>query len=403
MISNTRTRFDGVVRPDAGVESAHTTSNGGFRRRLSGPEHAAFRRDFRAFVEREIVPYAETWERQCRVDKSMLRRAGDAGFLGMGIPSRYGGSGTNDFRHIIVQSEELARSGGLGCGLSILLHNLVCSSYLMELTNSSQKARWLPGLRSGHLVATVAVSEDAEQDPAAIGTVALQDGSDYIVSGEKAAVGNGLNADLIVVAARTNPYAPARNALSLLAVDAEADGIIREHIRRKVGLQAQDTVRLILDNVRVPATNLLGEEGHGLRYVMASQGVERMTAAASALALAQAAFDWTRACHDGKASAVTRVRLAELRTELDVAQAFLDRCVEIQDERALRDEDSAKAKWWTTELMHRVVTGCIDLHDSEVHTLDSLVAKAYLDARASAAWGGTTDAMKELIGVSLAP
>lgn len=380
-----------------------------FPRRLFLPEHDGFRRSFRRFVDREIVPHAAVWERQGRVDRAMLAAAGAEGFLGMAIPARYGGAEQADFRYMLVEIEELADAGVFGCGVAIERHNLVTSTYLNDLTTPGQRERWLGDLTAGRRLATLATSEHFDgADLLPLSVRAVPDGDAFVLNGRAEYVGNGLNADLILVAARTNPYAPLRNAISLFLVEADSDGVLRERAVRDAGPHAQDVARLVLDNARVPAENLLGQEGHGLRYLTANQSPERLSAAVSALSVARTAFRWTleyarrnRSEKAGSPSTANQLRLAELRTALDVAQAFVDRCVELHDSRSLSAENAAKAKWWTGELLDRTVDECVRLHGDNGHSADFPVARASVDARITKTWVGSTEAMKFLVASSL--
>jgi alkylation response protein AidB-like acyl-CoA dehydrogenase len=380
------------------------------KRKLFGDEHEEFRASFRTFLEREIAPHREEWDREGRVSHDAYRAAGAAGFLGMAVPEEYGGAGIEDFRFNTVQSEEIQRMGLMGFGMGLGLHNDLCLPYLLEFTTDEQKARWLPGVVSGDLLPSIAMTEPGTgSDLAGIATTALKDESgDYRVDGAKTFISSGLNTNLVIAAVKTDP-AERHKGLSLIVVEGDTPGFERGRKLEKIGLPAQDTAELFFTDARVPAENLLGEEGQGFRYLSQNLAQERMSIAIQGVSASDAALAWTvEYVRERKAFGKsigtlqnTRFVLAELRTEVDVAQAFVDRCVEELADGTLTAEDAAKAKWWCSEMQGRVTDRCLQLFGGYGYMTEYPIARAYQDARITRIYGGTTEIMKEIIGRSM--
>jgi alkylation response protein AidB-like acyl-CoA dehydrogenase len=263
------------------------------RREIFTEDHDLFRQTARAFMATEIVPHRDEWERAGIVDRAMFRRAGEQGLLGMAIPERFGGGGVDDFRFNVVIGEEIMRADVMASGLGITLHNDVCLPYFLHLATPEQQERWLPGMATGDLMAAIAMTEPgAGSDLAGISTSAVRDGDHYIVNGAKTFITNGINADVVVVAVKTDPNQ--RHAgMSLMVVEAGMDGFTRGRNLDKVGMHAQDTAELFFADVAVPVDNLLGEEGKGFLHLVANLPQERLSLAVGALAHAEAAFGWT--------------------------------------------------------------------------------------------------------------
>ena len=380
------------------------------KRKLYDDEHEEFRSSFRSFLEREIAPHAEEWDRQRAVPHDAFRAAGQAGFLGMAVPEEHGGAGIEDFRFNQVQSEEIQRLGLMGFGMGLGLHNDLCLPYLLEFTNDEQKARWLPGVVSGDLLPSIAMTEPGTgSDLASIATTAIKgDDGAYRVDGAKTFISSGISTNLVILAVKTDP-AERHRGLSLVVVDGDTPGFERGRKLDKIGLPAQDTAELFFSDARVPAENLLGEEGQGFRYLSRNLAQERMSIAIQGVGAAQAAVDWTveyvreRKAFGKPIGALqnTRFVLAECRTEVDVAQAFVDRCVEELVEGTLSAEDAAKAKYWCSEVQGRVVDRCLQLFGGYGYMTEYPIARAYQDARITRIYGGTTEIMKEIIGRSM--
>jgi alkylation response protein AidB-like acyl-CoA dehydrogenase len=378
-------------------------------RDLFDETHDDFRSSFRAFVKAEIVPNHEKWEAAGRVDKSMFLAAGAQGFLGMAVPEEYGGLGVDDFRYNVIISEELQRANVIGSGMCITLHNDIVLPYLLSATNEEQRARWLPGFVTGEIMGAISMTEPgAGSDLASVRTTAIRDGDHYVVNGSKTFVTNGLNCDLVIVAAKTDPEERHRG-LSLIVVEDGTAGFTRGRHLRKIGLKSQDTAELFFDEARVPAENLLGEPGTGFATLMANLAQERMALSVSAITGARAVLDWTMDyCREREAFGQrlssfqnTKFELAEMLTATEVAQVYVDYLVRRHLAGELDAEDAAKAKWWTTELQQDVVNRCLQLHGGYGFMEEYPVARAFLDARVQTIYAGTNEIMKEIIGRSI--
>jgi alkylation response protein AidB-like acyl-CoA dehydrogenase len=327
----------------------------------------------------------------------------------MAIPERYGGGGTPDFRFNAVILEEVMRADVMGAGMCITLHNDVALPYFLHLADDGQRERWFPGLASGDLMSAIAMTEPgAGSDLAGITTTAIRDGDHYIVNGSKTFITNGINSDVVVTAVKTDPTQ--RHAgMSLVVIEEGMDGFSRGRNLDKIGLHAQDTAELFFQDVAVPVANRLGEEGRGFYHLVANLPQERLSLAVGSLAHAQQAFAWTLAyIGERKAFGSTigsnqavKHRMAEMRTELDVTQTYLDRQVLLLNEGDLSAEDAAKAKWWATELEKRVIDSCLQFFGGWGYMEEYPIARAYRDARVQTIYGGTTEIMKEIIGKGL--
>ena len=379
------------------------------QRELFEPEHDMFRDSFRRFLEKEIVPRQEEFERGGIMDRAVFARAGAAGFLAMDAPEEYGGGGVRDYRYNAVIAEEIAETAIGGSGLGITLHNDVCLPYFLHVTDEEQKQRWLPGICSGELITAIAMTEPGiGSDLAGMSTRAIREGEHYVLNGTKTFITNGVNADLVIVAAKTDP-AERHRGISLIVVERGTEGFSRSRKLEKIGQHAQDTAELSFADARVPVENLLGEEGEGFRYLVSNLPQERLSIAASAVAACEAALVWTldyvRERHAfGQPIGSfqnSRFTLAELRTETDIARAFIDRCAQALDAGELTPEDAAMAKWWCTEVQGRVLDRCVQLHGGYGYMLEYPIARAFADARVTRIYGGTNEIMKEIIGRSL--
>jgi acyl-CoA dehydrogenase len=370
-------------------------------------DHEAFRDAVRAFIAKEVTPYHEQWERDGVVSREVWLAAGAAGLLGIDMDEKYGGGGDDDYRFYLVLNEELMRVGANGPGFSV--HNDINGQYLKRLVTPEQAERWLPGYCSGELITAVAMSEPgAGSDLQGVRTSAVRDGDDYVLNGQKTFISNGQLADLVIVVARTDPEAGHRG-ISLLVVERGMPGFERGRNLSKIGMHAQDTSELFFTDVRVPAANLLGEEGGGFIALMQNLPRERVAIGTAALAGAEAVFEETlEYCKQRQAFGRpigtfqhNRFVLAEMATELAVARAFTDKAVLEHNAGRLSNEDASMLKWWDTELAKRVVDRCVQLHGGYGYMLEYPVARAFLDGRAQTIFGGTTEIMKEIIGRGL--
>ena len=372
-------------------------------------DHELFRETVRRFVEDEIVPNVPKWEHEGKVDKQMFRNAGQAGLLGMAIPDEYGGGGVDDFRFNAVIVEEVMAADAFASGMCITLHNDVVLPYFLELCNPDQKERWFPGLVSGELMTAVAMTEPgAGSDLAGITTTAIRDGDTYVVNGSKTFTTNGINSDLVVTVVKTDP-SEQHGGMSLIVVEDGMEGFSRGRNLEKIGLHAQDTAELFFDEVRVPVDNLLGEEGKGFGYLVANLPQERLSLSVGAIAHARTAFGWTLEYVKeryafgqpiGTFQAVKH-RMAEMGTELDIGQTYVDSQIMALNRGELTAEDAAKAKWWVTDLENRLINHCLQLFGGWGYMEEYPIARAFRDARVQTIYGGTNEIMKDIVGRSL--
>jgi alkylation response protein AidB-like acyl-CoA dehydrogenase len=379
------------------------------RRELFEDEHESLRASFRAWLEKEVLPYEREWADAGIVPRSLFAQAGRHGFLGMAIPERYGGGGQPDFRYNLVIGEEVQATGIGAVGLGLTLHNDIALPYFLRYCTEEQRERWLPGLASGELISAIAMTEPGiGSDLASMSTTALKDGDRYIVNGSKTFITNGINADLIITAVKTDPSMK-HKGMSLMVLERGMDGFERGRNLEKIGQHAQDTAELFFSDVEVPADNLLGAEGQGFLQLVANLPQERLSIAAAGVAAARAAFGWTLDyVKERKAFGQpigsfqnTRFVLAEIATEVEIAQTFVDRCVLGLNAETLTADEAAMAKWWCTELQKRVVDRCLQLFGGYGYMLEFPIARAYQDARITTIYGGTTEIMKEIVGRSL--
>ncbi|MFF3223284.1 acyl-CoA dehydrogenase family protein [Nocardia suismassiliense] len=376
-------------------------------RTLFEPEHDLFRESFRKFLDQHVAPNHAEWEEQGIVDRAVWLEAGKQGFLGMAMPEEYGGGGVKDFRYNAIVAEESVR--GQYSGLGFALHNDVIAPYLLELANEEQKQRWLPGFCSGEIITAIAMTEPGTgSDLQGIKTRAVRDGDDWVLNGAKTFITNGINADIVIVVAQTDPEKGAMG-FSLLVVERDMPGFERGRNLDKLGLKAQDTAELSFTDVRVPAANLLGQEGAGFIHLMQNLPQERLSIAVMAAAAMEACLDMTiQYVRDRKAFGKpigtfqnTRFVLAELATKTTAVRVLVDRFIEDLNNGKLSVEDAAMAKWWSTEEQVELIDRCLQLHGGYGYMKEYPIAKAYMDARVQTIYGGTTEIMKEIIGRSL--
>ena len=376
-------------------------------REIFDAEHEAFRQTVRSFVEREIAPHHDQWEKDGVVSREVWRAAGRQGLLGMDVPEEYGGGGVADFRYNVVVNEELARRGFYGAAFP--LFNDMIAPYLTSLATEQQRRRWFPGLCSGELIAAFAMTEPgAGSDLQGIRTTAVDKGDHYVLNGQKTFISNGILSDLVVLVARTNPESGVKG-ISLLVVERGMAGFERGRNLDKVGQHAQDTAELFFDNVEVPKDNLLGEEGQGFVYLMTNLSQERLSIAVAAATacemILELALDYAKERQAfGRPIGSfqhNRFLLAEMATEAHIARVFVDDCIR---RHLTGDLDAAKAsmaKWWTTELQKKVVDEAVQLHGGYGYMMEYPVARAFVNSRIQTIYGGTTEIQKEIIGRSL--
>ncbi len=374
------------------------------KRNLFEDEHLMFRDAVRKFIEKEVAPYHKDWEKAGIVPRELWHKAGEQGFLCMDVPEVYGGGGVPDFRYNVLLVEEMTRANCTGPGFS--LQSDVAVPYIVHYANEDQKKQWLPELCTGQKIIAIAMTEPSGgSDLANMQTRAIRDGDHYILNGSKTFITNGIHADYVIVACKTNP-AKAHDGISLLMVTRDMPGFTRGRNLEKVGWHAQDTAELFFEDVRVPAQNLIGAEGAGFMYLVSQLPQERLVIAVGALAAAEAALDWTVAyCKEREAFGRpigkfqnTRFKLAEMQTEIQIGRVFVDRCIQLHNTGELSATDAAMAKWWCTDMQNRVVDTCVQLHGGYGYMLEYPIAQAYIDMRWGPIGGGTNEIMKEMIG-----
>jgi len=372
-------------------------------------DHELFRDSFKQFVEKEMVPYNEAWEENGIVDRGLFEKAGESGFLGIDLPEKFGGGGINDYRFNQIMGEEFDLAGVATAGSGIGLHNDICLPYFKEYCNDEQMERWMPGLTNGSLITAIAMSEPGTgSDLAAISTTAVKDGESYVLNGAKTFISNGINSDLVIVAAKTEPESRHRG-ISLLIVERGMKGFERGRNLEKVGRHSQDTAELFFTDVRVPSENLLGEENQGFYYMMFNLPQERLNIAVSAVAGTQYAFNITldyvkeRYAFGQPVGSFqnSRFKMAEIATELEFAWAFIDKCSLALTRGELTAEEAAMAKWWTTELQKRAIDECLQLHGGYGYMDEYPISRLWRDGRVQSIYGGTTEIMKEIVGRNL--
>ncbi|NJN54461.1 MAG: acyl-CoA dehydrogenase [Anaerolineae bacterium] len=377
------------------------------KRTLFNEEHLMFREAVRRFVEKEVTPYHEQWEKEGIVPRSLWLKAGEMGFLATAVPEAYGGLGLDDFRFNVVLVEELTRAGASGVGFG--LHNDIVLPYILTYGTEEQKQRWLPKMVTGEMITAIAMSEpNAGSDLAGIQTTAVRHDDHYLLNGQKTFITNGINSDLVIVVAKTDQTA-GHSGVSLLVVERGMVGFDHGRNLDKIGLKAQDTAELFFHNVKVPLHNLLGGEGQGFYQLMMQLPQERLSIAVIAVAASETVLEMTISyCQEREAFGRpigkfqhNRFKLAEMKTEIEIAHVFVDRCIEELNGGSLTAVEAAMAKWWTTELQKRVVDECLQLHGGYGYMMEYPIAKAFLDSRVQTIYGGTTEIMKEIIGRSL--
>ncbi len=378
-------------------------------RTLFSTEHDAFRESFRTFLERDVAPFHAAWEEQGYVDRAVWNKAGENGFLCTSMPEEYGGAGV-DKLFSVIEMEELGRAGFTGIGFS--LHSEIVAPYLLHYGTEAQKKKFLPKLASGELVTAIAMSEPAAGSVLqGVKTSAIRQGDHYVLNGSKTFITNGWHADLVIVVAKTNPAAGGKGT-SLLLVERGMPGFVTGSRLKKIGLKAQDTAELFFNDVKIPLDNLLGGdafENRGFVCLMEQLPWERLQIAVTAVASAQAAIEWTCAyVKDRKAfgQAIgnfqnTRFKLAEMQTEAQIAQVFIDKCTELLMADKLDTATASMAKYWATDLQCKVIDECVQLHGGYGYMWEYPIARAFVDARVQRIYGGTNEIMKEVISRSM--
>lgn len=376
------------------------------RRLIFEPEHEQFRDSARRFFQEEVAPHGERWREQGFVDRDIYRKAGGQGLLLTWADEQYGGLALDDFRFEQIIIEENIAHGEIG--FYINLHSALVAPYIAELGSDEQKARWLPGCVSGEKILAIAMTEPgAGSDLAGMRARAEDKGDHWLLNGSKTYISNGQIADLIIVAARSDPNA--KHGLGLFVVEEGMPGFERGQRLKKMGLAAQDTSELFFNDVKVPKANVLGDATQGFKYLSRFLAGERLVAAIGSMAAAQIAFDITldfvkeRRAFGKPIGAFQNSRfvLAGLRAELDAAQTFIDQCTLLLNAEKLEADDAAAAKLISSELEGRVVDACVQLHGGAGYMEEYRISRLYSDARISRIFAGTSEIMKEIIGRGL--
>jgi alkylation response protein AidB-like acyl-CoA dehydrogenase len=376
-------------------------------RTLFDDDHRLFRESAAAFVDREILPRAEEIREARRIPADVWQTAGEMGFLGTAIPEQYGGSDV-DFRYNAIFNEEVTRAG-IAYSSSFTIHADVCAPYLTRLTTDEQKERWLPKFCSGEMVTAIGMTEpEAGSDLQALKTNAKREGDEWVINGSKTFITNGAHAGMVIVAARTATD-PKGRGISLFAIEEGMEGFQRGRKLHKIGQHEADTAELFFENVRVTDDALIGEVDRGFHHMMEHLAQERLGSSISNLSHAAHIFEVTleyiktRKAFGRPVGTFqnSRFLMADMRTRLDVTQAFVDQCIAAHVKHELSSVDAAKAKWWSAEVQNQVIDTCVQLHGGYGYMEEYEVAHAWMDARVTKIWAGSNEIMKEIIGRDL--
>ncbi|MEM7707291.1 MAG: acyl-CoA dehydrogenase family protein [Pseudomonadota bacterium] len=377
-------------------------------RSLFSEEHDAFRDSFRRFLDERAVPKHASWEAQGHVDREIWREAGEAGALLTALPESVGGSG-GDRLHSAIVLEEVAHSMSSGLGFSV--HSDIVATYIHKYGSAAQKAAWLPKMGSGEWVGAIAMTEPGTgSDLQRIATTAVKEGDEYVINGSKTFITNGYHCDLAIVCARIDDGSKTEgNNITLFVVESAAPGFSKGRTLDKLGMKAQDTGELFFSDLRVPADHILGSPGMGFPILMAELAWERLMIAVACVAGARRAFEETVKYTRGREAfgkplnrfQNTRFKLAEMKTEIQLGQCLVDRCLGLDLEGKLPIDAAASAKYWTSEMLGRVVDECVQLHGGYGYMMEYPIARCYADARVQRIYGGTSEIMKEIVARSL--
>jgi acyl-CoA dehydrogenase len=374
------------------------------KRDIFSDEHELFRTQVRRFAESELEPKVAGWNERGMSDRESWKRCGEEGFLGPNAPEEYGGAGA-DFIYSAIVMEELSRIRAHG--LMVSLHSDICMPYITTFGNEAQRAKYLPGAITGDILLGIAMTEPGTgSDLANVQTRAIRDGDHYVVDGAKTFISNGQIADLFIIVAKTNPDAdPPHSGISLLLVEAETPGFQRGRKLDKIGLKGQDTSELFLENCRVPVENLLGVEGSGFKMLMKKLQQERLSIAVASMASCRRALDDTleyvkQRTAFGQPIARfqnTQFKLAELATEVEVGQAFVDKLLTAHVRGDELVSEVSMAKWWTTDLQKKLTSECLQLHGGYGFMEEYPISADYNDAAVQSIYAGTNEIMKVII------
>ncbi|UTI65220.1 acyl-CoA dehydrogenase family protein [Paraconexibacter antarcticus] len=385
-----------------------TTMPSPAKRTIFEPEHDDLRESYATFLQKEVVPKYDEWHKAQLVGRELFTKSAEHGFLAMEVPDEYGGPGVEDWRFNVVLAEEAVKAGVGDAMAGPLLHSDVVLPYIMASADDEQKQRWLPGIASGEQVLAIAMTEPGTgSDLAGIKSTAKRDGDSYILNGAKTFITNGINADLVVVAARTSE--DPHRGLSMFVVERGMDGFERGKQIEKLGQHASDTAELFFTDVRLPAENLLGEEGTGFFQLVGRLVPERLILAVSSTAGCESAFAMTMDyIKERKAFGKpigsfqnSRFAMAELATKIELTRCFVDRCIDRYVAGTCTVQEAAMAKYWATDLLCEVTDVGVQLHGGYGYTMEYPIGKAWVDARIGKIYAGTNEIMKELIGKTM--
>ena len=376
-----------------------------FQRMIFNSDHETFRDSARRFVEAEVAPYHDQWEKDGQVSREVWLKAGEAGLLCAAVPEEFGGAGA-DFLYSSIVMEEMCRANAMGPGFT--LHSDIVAPYILHYGTEAQKRRWLPDMAAGRKIGAIAMTEPSGgSDVQNIKTRAVREGDEWVISGQKVFITNGYMCDLVIVACKTDPSQGAKGT-SLIIVEAGTPGFTKGRKLEKIGWKAQDTSELFFDNVRVPADNLIGTEGRGFVQLMEQLPQERLIQAIRCCATMESAIDWTvdyvterkafgRAVADFQN---TRFKLAEAKAQVQMMRVFTDRCLEMHMKGELDSIDAAMAKMLSSEMQSRVLDDLLQLFGGYGYMWEYPIARAWADSRMARIAGGTGEIMREIIGRS---
>ncbi|WP_442945406.1 acyl-CoA dehydrogenase family protein [Nocardioides sp. CCNWLW239] len=371
-------------------------------------DHEDFRASVQQWLERSVKPHTDKHIADKALPREFWLEAGENGFLGLAIPEEYGGAGAEDFRFNAVLAEELAKIGA-AYPTCVGIHSDITAPYLVRLGTEEQKQRWLPGVASGEILLAIGMTEPSGgSDLAALKTTAVRDGDEWVINGSKTFITNGYSCDLVITAVRTDPEKGAKG-ITLFAIEATKEGFSRGRKLDKVGMEESDTAELFFENVRVTDAEMIGELNRGFIHMMEELPQERVSCAVANIAQAkQILMETVQYAKDRKAFGQSigafqhnKFLLAELVTQIEVAEAYVDKCVAAHARGELSPVEASKAKWWSSQAQSEVLDHCVQIHGGYGFMNEYRVARAWRDARVTKIWAGSNEIMKELIGRDL--
>ncbi|MEU0312782.1 acyl-CoA dehydrogenase family protein [Nocardioides sp. NPDC006273] len=371
-------------------------------------DHEDFRASVQQWLERSVKPHTDKHIADKALPREFWLEAGENGFLGLAIPEEYGGAGAEDFRFNAVLAEELAKIGA-AYPTCVGIHSDITAPYLVRLGTEEQKQRWLPGVASGEILLAIGMTEPSGgSDLAALKTTAVRDGDEWVINGSKTFITNGYSCDLVITAVRTDPEKGAKG-ITLFAIESDKEGFSRGRKLDKVGMEESDTAELFFENVRVTDAEIIGELNRGFIHMMEELPQERVSCAVANVAQAkQILLETVQYAKDRKAFGQSigafqhnKFLLAELVTQIEVAEAYIDKCVAAHARGELTPVEASKAKWWSSQAQSEVLDHCVQIHGGYGFMNEYRVARAWRDARVTKIWAGSNEIMKELIGRDL--